>query len=659
MLAKAKAAHVAKHAALSAPNIFLPRLLLCCGLPSESFYTILSRLDQLGEKSPDVGKAFEEMISPGLPGSGSHRISKQKLYGRILAYFRIYRNHAAGGEIQELVTAEKSLFVTWLSSEISGIEETRSMHSKRQGPTGIAIDLKSCLLDSFSADTSEDLMVEEDEADTIGDIWLKDVCNEPLAPNDTISPDFVRACIIDRQAVLEQSLSLITSKCMHSKEMEAGAEAAKALLAMFPSFHNDAGFIRIVMKWVPIMTQDRGEDGLWELIFLKSTKQKEGICHLMSLVSECALNWSDEHISACHKWISIWPLEKNICSLELVLRFLVVSSEQKDVHCFDSNDNTDLKRPYPQSQDFAIAFTKLALQYVDLKGIGDEWVKKEIDSLNRRNTLPDWLTLIMLVGCNSHQAVVTRLVLEKIDGMESSLALASVLLRLYVMSPLKMNLSDSKLRNALLHASNSHLPAWLDWRCPLDCQVSEMLSNLTKPHQQLVQSVVDIARQHPIVFVRHLNAINQKLMEDGSGRDSKQQVLVKRGRIFGKHTDAVAKIGDLEVKVTVVLWGQSFNEPVWTSVLDALMTLPVEVAFKCGTKLGLMDILEAYLMLFAVHIGEMNAESNVINLREKFVKLIEAFRKFDSKAFDDWVQRGVCASGSNVRYLLSVASVVV
>jgi hypothetical protein len=64
-------------------------------------------------------------------------------------------------------------------------------------------------------------------------------------------------------------------------------------------------------------------------------------------------------------------------------------------------------------------------------------------------------------------------------------------------------------------------------------------------------------------------------------------------------------------------------------------------------------------MLFAVHIGEMNAESNVINLREKFVKLIEAFRKFDSKAFDDWVQRGVCASGSNVRFLLSVASVVV
>ena len=182
----------------------------------------------------------------------------------------------------------------------------------------------------------------------------------------------------------------------------------------------------------------------------------------------------------------------------------------------------------------------------------------------------------MLVG-KSYQAMTARLILEKVDETRPSLVLSSLLLQLYIMHPLEISLSNAKLRKILLQASIDTLPQWLDWSCPLDDQLSEMLCNLTTaPHQRLVQSVTDLAKQHPLIFVRHLKSMSKMLLDDGSGRDSENQSLMKRGRIFGKHPsgDAVAQIGDQMMKVTVVMWGYSFNEPIWTSVLDILLTLP-------------------------------------------------------------------------------------
>jgi len=280
---------------------------------------------------------------------------------------------------------------------------------------------------------------------------------------------------------------------------------------------------------------------------------------------------------------------------------------------------------------------------------------------DRRNSFPDWLTLVLLVG-KSQQALVTRLILEEFDGTKFSLVLSSVLLRLYVMSPLKMDLSNSKLRNALLQASNDHLPSWLYWRSPLDSQFSEMLSNLTQsPHQRLAQAITDISKQHPLILLRHLNDINKKLLEDGSGRDSDQQRLMKRGRIFGRHPsgDTVAKVGDHTLKVTIVLWGYSFNEPVWDSIVEVLIALPLEVVFTCGVKIGLTKILETYLKLFGVQIVELNLESNIIRVRDKFLKFIESFRIHNTDAFSDWLQQDVSDWGKvgKVHQLLSVAGI--
>jgi len=395
----------------------------------------------------------------------------------------------------------------------------------------------------------------------------------------------------------------------------------------------------------------------------KPKKSSHGFCD--SLVCNCALRWSYEHIDSCQEWIISQQIQPqwSVFSLGLALRFLVVSSETKTIHCFDCDDKVHFHSPYAQSEEDAIALTKLALNYIHLEHSSkrtDGAQEEEGEGTADRNSFPDWLTLVLLVG-KSHQLLVTRLVLEKMDTARYSLLLSSALLRLYLMWPLKMNIHDSKLSNALLQAANDHLPSWLFWRCPIDSQLSEMLFNLTKsPHQQLVQSISKIAKQHPLVFVRHLHTISQRLLEDGSGRDNDQQRLMKRGRVFGKNPsgDAVAKIGDHTAKVTIVLWGYSFNEPVWTSVIDVLMVLPPEVIFTCGAKVGLTDILESYLKLFGVQIG-ICVENNITNIREKFVNTMESFRKCNAKAFEDWIQQDVSdwRYVGNVRQLLSSAGI--
>ena len=649
---------MAKQAALSTPDIFLPRLLLCCGLPKLSFFFMLERLDQLGESSSDSGKTFEELISTsavsewGLPGIGKRSVIKRKLHGRILAYRRIH-----GEQPQELSSKETSAFISWLAPQHN------TSIKKRDTSTDIAGDAEALASDPLSLNNFEDLMEEDSELGMSSLLWLQNESKNDGQPvlNESISRDFIHSCVSnDQYDMLEQSIDSIVTKSMNDNDIEGSVAAANTLLESFNSLQGNNNILRIFFKWVPILLQSSGNERLWRLIFIEDIGQTTNQCYLMSLVFECALKWSDEHVGACQSWISQqvetkpW---KTIHSLQLVLRFLVVSMEQRSIHCFQYEDDARVSTTYTQSDEFVTSIAKLVLDFILMNGsIAQNGVK--CNTIAARNNLPDWLTLIMLVG-RSNLSLTVKLILEKIDDTNTTSSLSSIILRLYVMSPRKMNLRDSKLRNVLLQASSDHLPSWLSWRCPLDNQLSAMLINLTKsPHQRLVQSVTDQAKQHPLIFARHLNTINQNLLQDGSGRDSENQSLMKRGRIFGVHPagNALAQIGDHAVKVTIVLWGYSFNESIWTCIIDVLMALPAEVTFGCGTKAGLLDILETYLTLFAVQMVDLNAECNVVRLRDKFAVLIESFRKCKPIAFDGWVQKNTLSWGT-IQQLLHISHI--
>eukprot|EP00569_Conticribra_weissflogii_P012409 CAMPEP_0171388878 /NCGR_PEP_ID=MMETSP0879-20121228/40733_1 /TAXON_ID=67004 /ORGANISM="Thalassiosira weissflogii, Strain CCMP1336" /LENGTH=221 /DNA_ID=CAMNT_0011901237 /DNA_START=1050 /DNA_END=1711 /DNA_ORIENTATION=+ len=212
-----------------------------------------------------------------------------------------------------------------------------------------------------------------------------------------------------------------------------------------------------------------------------------------------------------------------------------------------------------------------------------------------------------------------------------------------------MTLGESRLRHALLEASYDYHRPWLEWRCPLDGQVSEMLCNITtSPHQRLCQSTIDIAKHHPLILIRQLSLLKKRLIEDGSGVDSENKSLIKRGRIQGRQFegDTIARVGSRDVKVSIILWGYSFSEPVWTSVLDVLMSLPAEVAFTCGWKAGLNEVLEVYLKLLYTHIKILHMESNIERICEKFTILLSSFASCKSNDFQDWASEKVFGWGA-------------
>jgi len=591
---------------------------------------MLQRLDNMAD---DTGKVYNELISPtavlewGLIGTEKRRVIKQTLYGRLKAYTRIHTT----------VNTANSRFLSWLSSEAdSSSPSTKSITKNQARFTSILGSLKS----SFD-DTSESDEREEDPKSVLAEEDKKSISQPLFPPTDNITQAFINQCVEkDQWNVLDESLDLVAAKSMYSKDTSTSILVAKQFLESLESIHENSSFVSILLKWIPHLTQDHGDETLWQLIFReKNTEQERS--HLLSLIQECAVKWSDEHVSTCQAWIfSEQTRWKTINSLSLVLRFLIVSSDQSKM-----DDDVDIQAYFSYNEKSATSITHLALQGAIIENIATNG-PSELD-----DDIPDWLTLILLMA-KSHQELVTRLILEKVD--ETSPTLSSVLLRLYIMYPLKMSLSDSKLRNTLLQASTANLPLWLDWTCPLDEQVHEMICNLIKsPHQRLVQSVTDIARQHPLIFVRHLNLISQKLMLDGTGRDEDDQRLMQKGRIFGKNPSnpdsLVAQIGEVQMKVSIVMWGYSFNEYAWTSILDILLALPNEVIFSsCGIKLGLSEVLEAFLRLFDVQMIELQSDKNIAGLLDKFNKIVQSFKKCQPKLFQEW------ANSDDIRPLLTI-----
>ena len=626
LLAKSRSTNVAKHASQAAPNVFLPRLLLCAGLSDTSFRTMLQRLDNMAD---DTGKVFNELISPtavlewGLIGIEKRRVIKQRLFGRLCAYTRIHTT----------ANTANSRFLSWLSSEAdSSSPSTKSITKNQARFSSILDSLKSSFDDASDSDEDPKTVLAEEDEKSI---------SQPLFPPTDITQAFINQCVEkDQWNVLVESLDLIAAKSMFSKDTSTSILVAKQLLDSLKSFHENSSFVSILLKWVPHLTQDQGDEILWQLIFKENTEQERS--HLLTLIQQCACKWSDEHVSACQAWIfseqSRW---KTVDSLSLVLRFLVLSSDQSKM-----DDDVDIQAYFSYNEKSATSITHLALQGAITENTNSN------GSSAAEDDIPDWLALILLMA-KSHQELVTRLILEKVDETKPIPGLSSVLLRLYILHPLKMSLSDSKLRNTLLQSSTDNLPLWLEWTCPLDEQVHEMIANLIKsPHQRLVQSVTDIARQHPLIFVRHLHLISQKLMLDGTGRDEDDQSLMQKGRIFGKNPSEpdtlVAQIGEVQMKVSIVMWGYSFNEYAWTSILDILLALPNEVIFSCGIKLGLSEVLEAFLRLFDVQMIELQSDKNISGLLDKFNKIVQSFKKCQPKLFQEW------ANSDDIRPLLTI-----
>ena len=130
MLARSRSDFIAKRAALTAPNGFLPRLLLCSGLPRASLQSMIDRLGKLGDQSKDVDKLFSQLLVPSATSQwdigrlGRRREVSRKLMGRLSAYSRMYN-------LSDLEEEISFTFLDWLSKSCGSAERSRKGKPKK------------------------------------------------------------------------------------------------------------------------------------------------------------------------------------------------------------------------------------------------------------------------------------------------------------------------------------------------------------------------------------------------------------------------------------------------------------------------------------------------------------------------------------------------
>ncbi len=651
LLATSNSDIIAKQAALSVPDIFLPRLLLCCGMPKTSLVTMLERLSKLGASTPNPAKLYNDLICSSAVSEwglqkGNRITIKKRLHGRIASYLRIFRSAVADNAQDELNTIEKCAFVTWLSSEVS-VSNSKKCDSTTRCDE-ITNMLESSAPPSFDEGSFVDLEEDGmalciDEQIVIDAVDSKSL--ERYGADGTLTEDFINSSVVAGQyKVLHESLEQFKRDSIPQEKGVDVSVLMRALLNSYVSSNYDPLLGRILLKFMPQMSQFCCDDNVWQTIFISMAEKPIDEQYLFSLITGCVIHWSDEVIAACQKWILTQNDLKNALSLRLFLRFLVASSEQESIHSVGSNVNCVANFVCIQSKANAESTMKIVLQYLEMTNdkLSGTSCREE------RNNLPDWLLLSCIIA-KSHQQCIIAMIIGSINSNSfSAPSMYSVLVRLYLMSPTLSQWNDSKVRTHLKNAANQTKTS-LQWRCPLDRQVVEMLRNLgTSPHTRLLQYAADFSKKNALIVIRHMHVLHERLVVDGLGQD-----CTIAGRV-GTHSPAVlAQIDDRLVKVSISRWGFRYNEFIWSSVLDFIGGFPADLLFRCGIDTGVLLVLEDYLKLFYVHVMELGSEEFISQLRPKYVALVKSFQACNQVEFQKWSKTDIVGFGTVHTLLLS------
>jgi len=684
MLAKSRSDFLARRAALTAPTIILPRLLLCSGLPRSSLLTMIDRLGKLGDNAPDQSQVFNQLLMPsattdwGIGHLGNRRELARKLLGRLSAYLRIKTDILKVEETENM----SMTFLKWLSRECHSQDKTRKSRQKKSLKVNssehlLNVSAASSILSKFELCATEQsnayatLQIETDESNSFAEVYVHsgdvDKASELGKLDYDLESLIEHYCETSCFSALEKWLQrLFDEKASREPErqaVKAAAESPKASGANLVNvsvhlleahlkhrFQHDC-MTRIVLKWVPLLTESTGSSNLWGVLFdsLWDNCPSQDIWD--QLLSRCLQYWRQSHVSSCHAWILIEGLEdSDLCSTRLV-RFLTMTSAHHSVHI----------RPltyFFEFEKFTLAKEGGSVSAGVLLAI--ECMKREdtleIDTaVDARNNSPYWLVLILLLsrrGKKEMEAVI-EIILKNIpeEKNDTRRLMSSTLLRLYAYYPLSVKLGNAKLRWLLVEATETLAVDWIDWRTPLDEPLSDMLSTLkVNPHQRLVQALGELSKGHPLLILRRLPMFVDILEEDavyssssssnGMFQQDTSTTMIRRGRVQAEDwkSPAIAKLNERIVKVTVRHWGYDFTESLWVSVVEILLLMPREVLFVCGLRMGLVDLLNVYIRLMHIQSQVQNRDI-ASKLKARLRELLSAFRNANSDVWEKFAGR--------------------
>jgi len=588
MLARSRSDFIAKRAALTAPTSFLPRLLLCSGLPQASLLSMIDRLGKLGDTNENLDKIYNKLLIPSATSEwdigrlGKKKEVSRKLLGRLSAYARMYTLSELKGEERISTT-----FLRWLSRSNQEAEKPRRQKPKegKPGPASLGkIHGYATILHTVTAEPIEKLDGSDNEltGDTseMTEFLMRQDCSaryifsgkkvEDVAVffSDTIRDEQVWALEVwledhlDGSPVAGDNAALAPSF--------TGLDIACLLLKLFSDLERKSESLgAALVKWVPLLAVDAGSPELWTFLLTKGQKPQFLWSNLMS---RCTQLWSRGHTASCRDWILA---QDDFTSLDLgkVVRFLVQS-----VQCF----NIHTERFVDTSSAKLGGYTEQSVRKVidiSIMGLtsGSEHEESFIQSTSR-NHPPEALVLLLLLSRmgRKHTQIVSQTLVDNldraIDEKVRGILLASIL-RVYACFPQHMNLGVAMLRSALKEAVEKFASEWLSWRSPMDDVFENLMMLLVQSGVPglVVPALVDDAKKHPLLILRKLGRMEELLEQDATAHSAFLGDSERRGVISGRSLidPVIARVdATTSLKVTVRHWGYNYTESIWISFLD-------------------------------------------------------------------------------------------
>lgn len=663
MLAKSRSDFIAKRAALTAPTSFLPRLLLCSGLPRASLLTMVDRLGRLGEKAADLNKAFNQLLAPSALSEwdigrlGHRRDISRKLFGRLSAYSRMYNLLDLNAPGQVSFT-----FVEWLSDTCQTFQKTTKMKSKKAkvAPAAIFASVESAraLFNSLPMDVLDDIdvstvtQVDADASDMTNFLVFKDkeIISPPERLDDanTIEKFLTRIFEENKPDILDKWLDMNFSqqpiptrrKRRYKKEDPpklSNDELCFLLLQRYILLERKVeGLASALVKWIPKLSASHGSPKFWKTLFTDGQKPS---FLWNNLLSRCFQTWNHTHMARCRIWI-LSEGSKEKLDLLKVVRFLIEASTFSTIHV---ENFVDLPlavedSAWGRTEDTVRSATGFALDCL----VASDYENR----LRSRSDPPECLVLLLLIaGLGRNQVqFISGAIMKRIqsENEQTKCWLLLCLLRIYAYFPFSMNLGTSALRSNLKEAVEISADDWLFWRSPLDDSVQDMLdtalSNISSVRS--VQTLVDISKKHPLLLLRKLDKMGNVLEKDAVAIDSCDKVGVISGESLKGPLRVV--INGKMTKLSVKHWGFSYTEHVWSTILDVIAAVPNEVLFGCALKMGLLDLLGIYLRLVLVQSQLRTNSDRLGKLKEKLSEFLGVFKSTNPLAYDSWMASTHC-----------------
>jgi hypothetical protein len=180
-----------------------------------------------------------------------------------------------------------------------------------------------------------------------------------------------------------------------------------------------------------------------------------------------------------------------------------------------------------------------------------------------------------------------------------------------------------------------------------DDRINDMLYSVANGELKSMKQLADLSRKQPLLILRKLPEMSKILLDDATIDISSDQ----KGVIIGQNPAGKRDVmfqGKM-LKVVVQHWGYSYTEMLWVSMLEVLSSMPLEVLFTCGVKVGLLDLLTIYVELISVQ-NQLLSANKTARLKTKLSGAFTAFKQSNVGAWTGWLVSDV--GESQIRHLL-------